>query len=90
MGMLKPLGTLAILSALAMAATCWGFGYNWPDNVHVDYGLPLVWGVHTLNTIAGPVDLWSVNIGALALDLIVWLAIILCASALLELTRRSG
>jgi len=85
MGMFKPLGALTILSAVTVAAICWGFWYNWPDNVHVDYGLPLVWGVHTLNTIAGPVDRWSVSMSALALDIIVWLGLILCASVLLEL-----
>ena len=90
MGRFKALGALALLSVVAVAAICWGFGYNWPDNVHVDYGLPLVWGVHTLNTIAGPVDRWGVDVAALALDLVVWLGLILCASALLELTGRKG
>ena len=90
MGRFKALAALVLLSTIAVAAICWGFEYNWPDNVHVDYGLPLVWGVHTLNTIAWPVDRWRIDIAALALDLTVWLGLILCASALLELTRRRG
>jgi hypothetical protein len=26
--------------------------YDWPDFVHIDYGLPLKWATHTLVTIA--------------------------------------
>lgn len=88
MGRFKALAALVLLSAIAVAAICWGLEYDWPDNVHVDYGLPLAWGVHTLNTIAGPVDRWRVDVVALAL--VVWLGLILCASALLELTGRRG
>jgi len=90
MGRFKAMAALGLISAVAVAAICWGFEYDWPDNVHVDYGLPLAWGVHTLNTIAGPVDRWRVDIAALALDLAVWLGLILCASTLLELTGRRG
>lgn len=50
-----------------------GFAYNWPDYVHVDYGLPLTWGTNTLSTFAGPVDNWSVSILNLFVDLIFWL-----------------
>ncbi len=50
-----------------------GVTYNWPDYVHVDYGLPLTWGTNTLSTFAGPVDNWSVNILNLIVDLIFWL-----------------
>jgi hypothetical protein len=50
-----------------------GFTYNWPDYVHVDYGLPLTWGTNTLSTFAGPVDNWIVNILNLFVDLIFWL-----------------
>ncbi len=52
-----------------------GFTYNWPDNVHVDYGLPLTWGTNTLSTFVGPVDNWSVNILNLLVDLLIWLGI---------------
>jgi hypothetical protein len=88
MGRFKAMAALGLISAVAVAAICWGFEYDWPDNVHVDYGLPLAWGVHSLNTIAGPVDRWRVDVAALAL--VVWLGLILCASALLELTVRRG
>ena len=52
-----------------------GFTYNWPDNVHVDYGLPLTWGTNTLSIFVGPVDNWSVNILNLLVDLLFWLGI---------------
>jgi hypothetical protein len=45
--------------------------------LHVNHGRPLVWGTHTLNTIVGPVDRWSVDLVALSIDLAFWLATIL-------------
>jgi hypothetical protein len=67
----------AILSAIAVFALTFGIKVNWPDFVHVNHGFPLRWGVHTLSTITGPVDLWSVNLATLALDIVFWLAVIL-------------
>jgi hypothetical protein len=67
----------AVLSAIMIAALTWGTRYNWPDNVHVRYGLPLTWGVHTLVTIVGPVDIWSVNLTSLILDLALWLGLMI-------------
>jgi hypothetical protein len=73
----KPL--ILIFLVVWMFVTClallFGFTYNWPDNVHIDYGLPLTWGTNTLNTLVGPVDNWSVNIFNLLVDLIFWLGI---------------
>jgi hypothetical protein len=57
---------------LTVLAVAWGFIVLWPDYVHVNFGLPLVWATHTLNTIAGPVDKWSVNIPFLLIDLVFW------------------
>ena len=50
-----------------------GLSYNWPDYVHVNYGIPLTFATHTLDTIAGPVDKWSLDLGSLAADLVFWL-----------------
>jgi hypothetical protein len=36
--------------------------YDWPDFAHIDYGLPLKWATHTLVTIAGPANTWTVDI----------------------------
>jgi hypothetical protein len=78
----------AILTVITIIALTWGTRYNWPDFVHVKHGLPLTWGVHTLVTIVGPVDTWEVNLTALTLDLGLWLALILLASA--YLSRKLG
>ena len=63
----------AIWIAFTIVALTWGLTYDWPDFVHVDYGFPFVWATHTLSTIAGPVDIWEVNITALTIDLLLWL-----------------
>ena len=67
----------AVIAGIAIIATTWGTRYNWPDFVHVKHGLPLTWTVHTLSTIAGPVDTWEVNMAALVLDLALWAALTL-------------
>ena len=64
-----------------------GFTYNWPDNVHIDYGLPLNWGTNTLSTFVGPVDDWSVNIFNLFVDLIFWLGTMTTVVAVLLQTK---
>ena len=78
----------AIIAVITIIAVTWGTRYNWPDYVHVKHGLPLTWGVHTLSTIVGPVDTWEVNLTALTLDLALWLALILLATA--YLSRKPG
>lgn len=86
--------TLAVLfsvlwSILLILALTWSTEYAWPDYVHVDYGYPLVWGVHTLNTFHGPVDIWRINLTALYIDLIVWLSImIVCLFLILHVKTR--
>ena len=61
-----------VIVAVALLAMLWGSTYSVPDLVRVSYGLPLTWGVNTLNTIVGPVDRWSVDLGSLAIDLVFW------------------
>ena len=66
---------------MAFVALTWGFGYNWPDYVHVDYGVPLTWSTHTLSTIIGPPKApWSVDVVGLQLDLIFWLGLIVASA----------
>ncbi len=79
----------AVASIFAIVAMIWGTRYNWPDYVHVNYGLPLTWGVHTLTTFVGPADAWSVDLTALVIDLSIWLALILFLSLLMALKRGS-
>jgi hypothetical protein len=74
----------AVLSVIAVIALVWGSRFNWPDNVHVRHGFPLTWGTHTLVTIAGPVDIWKVDIVSLALDLFFWLGVMLAISLYLR------
>jgi hypothetical protein len=62
---------------VALVAMLWGSTYSVPDLVRVDYGLPLRWGENTLDTIAGPVDRWSVDLMSLALDLAFWFAVLI-------------
>ncbi|MEM3546040.1 MAG: hypothetical protein QW547_02855 [Candidatus Bathyarchaeia archaeon] len=78
------LWSIFVTSALTSSAE-----YNWPDYVHIDYGYPLVWGTHVLNTIHGPVDVWRVNLTALYLDLALWFTImVVCLSLILYVKPR--
>ena len=61
----------------------WGNRLDWPDNVHVDYGFPLVWSTNTLSTIVGPVDLWTVDIATLTMNLVLWSGIMVAATTIL-------
>lgn len=60
-----------------------GVEYEWPDNVHVRYGFPLTWAVHTRVSILGPVDRWEVSIPFLVADLLIWNASTVLATVLL-------
>ena len=79
---------LVIWSAIAIVAVTWETSYDWPDNVHRDYGFPLVWSTQTLSTIIGPVDLWTVNISALMLDLAFWLVLMLVVAIVMFVLFR--
>ena len=61
-----------VVIAVVLVAMLWGSTYSVPDLVRIDYGLPLRWGANTLDTIAGPVNRWSVDVMFLALDLVFW------------------
>lgn len=83
--MRKRTSTLLVVffSVMAFIGMTCGFRYDWPDYIHVDYGLPLKWGTNTLSTIIGPPDVaWNVDMVGLQLDLIFWLGLIV-ASAIL-------
>ncbi len=86
--------TTAVSMAWAIAIVAsmtYGTTYNWPDYLHVDYGFPITFAIHTLNTIAGPVDRWSLNVGALAADLVFWsLGMALIFLIVELLAHRSG
>ncbi|MDP2900472.1 MAG: hypothetical protein Q8O47_05840 [Candidatus Bathyarchaeota archaeon] len=78
---------LAVLAAVALLAMLWGWTYSVPDLVRVSYGLPLNWGENTLETIAGPVDRWSVNLTYLAIDLVFWFAALIALDRYISIRR---
>jgi hypothetical protein len=72
-------------SIITILALTWGVLYNWPDYVHTDYGFPLTWATHTTDTFVGPVNQWTVNLTALAEDLVIWLGIMVVANAIIQI-----
>lgn len=69
----------------------YGILVSWPDYVHTNFGLPFAFAIHTSNTIAGPVDVWDVNVEALAADLAFWLiGLIALTLATLARNPRAG
>lgn len=62
---------------------------DWPDYLHVNFGVPFVWAIHTLNTIAGPVDVWKVDLQSLTIDLLIWLGLMLVFVIVSTLRTRS-
>jgi hypothetical protein len=67
---------------VALFAMLWGWRYSVPDLLRLSYGLPLAWGVNTLETIAGPVDRWSIDLISLAVDLVFWFVTLIAAQFL--------
>ena len=82
---------IIIWIALTILAVTWRVTFDWPDNVHVDYGFPLVWVTHTLSTIVGPVDIWSFDLSALILNLLLWLGLMaVTLLAMSHISRRTS
>ena len=77
------LSFLIVWTILTIVAVTWGTRFDWPDNVHTDYGFPLVWSTQTTSTIVGAVNLWSVDIPTLIMNLSLWLAIMLIISSIM-------
>ena len=82
------LAVIAALSIITVIAITWGNQINWPDNVHVDYGFPFVWATQTLSTIVGAVNIWTVDITAVAMNLAFWLGITIVCSAVVLLVIK--
>ena len=74
------IGVWVVSTVLALT---WGMTLNWPDFVHVNYGFPLVWATHTVSTLGGPADAWSVSVSALLVDLVLWLGSMTVAVAVI-------
>jgi hypothetical protein len=73
-----------VVVAIALLTMLWGSTYSVPDLVRVDYGLPLRWGANTLDTLAGPVDRWAVDLMSLAVDLVFWFATLIVVQFLVS------
>ena len=73
--------TCAILALLALT---YGVEFSVPDAVSISYGFPFNWGVHQLMTIAGPVDIWNINLTNLMVDLGIWLLAIITLPILVD------
>ena len=89
----KIIMTLALIVAfciITIIAITWGNQIDWPDNVHVDYGFPIVWATQTLSTIVGAVNIWTVDVTALAMNLALWLGIMVICSAVLTLLIKEN
>jgi len=76
--------TQLIMAVLSIIALTVGRPMNVPDARANLHGLPLIYGVHQLVTIAGPVDTWSVNLFNLVIDLVIWLMIVLMTPLILK------
>lgn len=76
------------IALFAIASLVFGRLVDWPDAVHTLHGLPLNWGTHQLSSIAGPVDLWSVNLVNLSIDLVFWIGLIILIPIVLENVER--
>lgn len=72
------------VAVFAIAMIVMGFPVTNPDDVHAAHGLPLTWGVHQFVTIAGPVDVWRVDILNLGIDLVIWFGVVLIALPIAE------
>ena len=66
---------MIIWIVLSILGILWENRFDWPDNVHIDYGFPFVWSTNTLSTIVGAVNLWSINTTALIMNLAFWMLI---------------
>lgn len=75
--------TQILIAVIGLAATAYGVKVNWPDSVHIKYGLPFEWGVYTIVTIAGPASIWEVYVNSLLLDFALWFFLIIGAGLLM-------
>jgi hypothetical protein len=78
-----------VLGVLTVAAVTYGWMTSYPDNVNLSYGVPLRWGTHQLITIAGPVDVWRVDLSALLIDLLIWVTLLIVVPMYVERVKRA-
>jgi hypothetical protein len=77
-----------LTAAMILVGLLMAFHYDWPDYVHTDYGVPLLWATHTESTIMGTADIWSINTANLIADLAIWTILSLALVALTSSLQR--
>jgi len=88
MNLLKLFFAQLLTTAMILAGLLMAFDYDWPDYVHTDYGVPLVWAIHTESAITGAVDIWRVNPANLIADVIIWTILSLALVTLIGILSR--
>ena len=77
-----------LTTAMIVAGLLMAFHYDWPDYVHTEYGVPLLWAIHTESTFTGPVDIWRVNATNLITDIAIWTIFSLALVAVIGILAR--
>jgi hypothetical protein len=80
----------SFLLAVTILSLALGSVYDVPDLLRINYGFPLIWGWNTRSTISGPVDIWYVDAIMLAVDLFLWLTIIISVDTYLFTRERKS
>ena len=88
MNLFKPFLAQLLTAVMLLAGLLTNFRYDWPDNVHTDYGLPLVWATHMESAFTGPVDVWSVDLTNLVANIAIWTILSLVLVALIGILIR--
>ena len=88
MNLLRQLIGQLLTTAMILAGLLIAFHYDWPDYVHTDYGVPLLWATHVESAITGPVDIWRVNATNLIADIAMWTILSLAVVTLVGILRR--
>ena len=77
-----------LTATMVLAGLLMAFHYDWPDYVHTNYGVPLLWAIHTESTIAGPADIWSVNVTNMIADIAIWTVLSLALITVIDALKR--
>jgi hypothetical protein len=75
---------------LTMASLVSSIHENIPDAATTKYGFPSVWLFHQISSIAGAVDIWSVQWALLVIDFILWFIISAAIVYVLNRHRKSA
>jgi hypothetical protein len=88
MNLMRVILAQMLTAAMVLVGLLISFNYNWPDYGHTSYGFPLLWAIHTESTLAGPADIWSVNVTNLIADIAIWAALSLALAAVIDALKR--